>query len=35
MRNWAVEHNVAAFSMAFRAFLCCMSSGKAKQRPVL
>ena len=29
------EHDVAAFSMVFRAFLCCMLAGKAKQRLVL
>ena len=29
------KHNVAAFSMVFRAFLCSMLVGKAKQRLVL
>ena len=28
MRDWAVEDNVAAFSMVFIAFLCCTSSGR-------
>ena len=35
MHNQAVEHNMAVFSMVFRAFLCCTLAGKAKQRLVL